>query len=127
MPGPTAYDVSRSYQALVAQNKKSPRSIHARKRHSQFLSAAKRIFAGEVTTDTPGPGAYDSLMHSHPHGFASVRAPRFHSQSSKLPGPADYEVRNKLEKIQILTVLYFLSSYHHFLKIQFFVEHLMQH
>ncbi|CAF0787247.1 unnamed protein product [Rotaria sordida] len=92
IPGPTAYDVPRAYHALISQHRKSPRSQNARQRHSQFLSAAKRTFAGEISSDTPGPGAYDSFINSHTHGYAPVRAPRFYHDVPKMPGPADYEL-----------------------------------
>ncbi|CAM2711420.1 unnamed protein product [Rotaria socialis] len=92
IPGPTAYDVPRAYQALTSQHRKSPRSKNARIRHSQFLSAAKRTFASEISSDTPGPGAYDSLISPRTQGYAPVKAQRFQYEVEKLPGPADYEL-----------------------------------
>jgi hypothetical protein len=92
IPGPTAYDVSRAYQALTSQHRQPPRSKNARKRHSQFLSAAKRTFAGDASLDTPGPGAYDGFVNERPRGVAPVRDTRFRYETSKVPGPADYEL-----------------------------------
>ena len=83
----------RAYQALTSQQKRPPRSKNARKRHAQFLSAAKRTFAGDAALDTPGPGAYDVAVPERARGGAPVRDTRFHYESSKLPGPADYEVK----------------------------------
>jgi len=97
IPGPTAYDVTRAYQALTSQHRQPPRSKNARKRHTQFLSAAKRTFAGEVPTDTPGPGAYDGFINERPRGVAPVRDSRFHYETSNLPGPADYELSPLLQ------------------------------
>ncbi len=95
MPGPTAYDVSRAYQALVSQKRQPPRSKVARRRNTSFLSAAKRTFAvGETSIEIPGPGAYDAFMNERVRGCAPVRDSRFHYTASKLPGPADYEVGN---------------------------------
>ncbi len=122
-PGPTEYDVSRSYQALTSKHRQPPRSKNARKRHSQFLSTAKRTLAIEPSIDTPGPAAYDSFKTSRSHGYAPVYEARFRQETSKMPGPADYEVRN--EKINIKIISCFLS-YHHFFKILFFVERLIQ-
>lgn len=56
------------------------------------MSAAKRTFAGDMPTDTPGPGAYDGFINERPRGVATVRDSRFRYESSKIPGPADYEV-----------------------------------
>ncbi|CAF3141392.1 unnamed protein product [Rotaria socialis] len=92
IPGPTAYDVSRAYQALTSQHRQPPRSKHARKRHGQFLSAAKRTFAGDLSIDTPGPGAYDGFINERARGAAPVRDSRFRHEISKVPGPADYEL-----------------------------------
>ncbi|CAF0774387.1 unnamed protein product [Rotaria sp. Silwood1] len=97
LPGPTAYDVPRAYHALISQHRKSPRSKNARQRQSQFLSAAKRTFAGEISSDTPGPGAYDGFITSRTHGYAPVRASRFYQDVSKMPGPADYELSPLLQ------------------------------
>lgn len=97
IPGPTAYDVTRAYQALTSQHRQPPRSKHARKRHTQFLSAAKRTFAGDASLDTPGPGAYDGFVNEHPRGAAPVRDARFRYETSKLPGPADYELSPLLQ------------------------------
>lgn len=91
-PGPTAYDVPRAFQAITAQPRQPPRSKNAQKRHSQFLTAAKRTFAGDVSIDTPGPGAYDVALRERPRGAAPIRDSRFHYETSKVPGPADYEV-----------------------------------
>ncbi len=93
IPGPTAYDVSRAYQALTSHHRQPPRSKNARKRHAQFLSAAKRTFAGDIPTDTPGPGAYDGFINERPRGIAPTRDSRFHYETTKLPGPGEYEVR----------------------------------
>ena len=97
IPGPTAYDVSNAYHALTSQHRQPPRSKVARKRHTQFLSAAKRTFAGDNPSDIPGPGAYDGFINERPRGIASVRDARFHYQTSKLPGPADYELSPLLQ------------------------------
>mgnify|MGYP006911091567 FL=1 len=91
-PGPTSYDVSRSYQALNIQQRQPPRSKVARKRHSQFLSTAPRKFGSELNLNTPGPADYNGFLTSRPHGYASVRDVRFRNDVSQLPGPADYEV-----------------------------------
>lgn len=105
---------------------KSPRSKNARMRHSQFLSASKRTFAGEVISDTPGPGAYDSLASPRLHGYAPVRASRFHDETDTTPGPADYEVRHMKQKRNIsnVIVLFFIvittfSRYYSSWNIQF--------
>lgn len=45
-----------------------------------------------MPTDTPGPGAYDGFINERPRGVATVRDSRFRYESSKIPGPADYEV-----------------------------------
>ena len=92
IPGPTAYDVSRAYQALTSQHRQPPRSKNARKRHTQFLSAAKRTFAGDASLDTPGPGAYDGFLNGRIPGAAGTRDTRFRYEASKVPGPADYEL-----------------------------------
>lgn len=97
IPGPTAYDVSHAYQALTSQHRQPPRSKNARKRHSQFLSAAKRTFAGDASVDTPGPGAYDGFVNERARGVAPVRDTRFRYETSKLPGPADYELSPLLQ------------------------------
>ena len=111
IPGPTAYDVSYAYRALRSQHRKSPQSKDARARRSQFLSAAKRTFAGEISSDTPGPGAYASLTASRPHGYAPIRSSRFHSHDSKIPGPADYEVNyQKLNAVIIQMIFFFQLS-----------------
>ncbi|CAF4690372.1 unnamed protein product, partial [Rotaria sp. Silwood2] len=95
--GPTAYAVSRAYQALTSQHRQPPRSKNARRRHGQFLSAAKRTFAGDAALDTPGPGAYDGFINERPRGIAPVRDSRFRYESSKVPGPADYELSPLLQ------------------------------
>ncbi|CAF3707078.1 unnamed protein product [Rotaria sordida] len=97
IPGPTAYDVSRAYQALTSQHRQPPRSKNARRRHGQFLSAAKRTFAGDGAFDTPGPGAYDGFINERARGFAPIRDSRFRYETSKLPGPADYELSPLLQ------------------------------
>ncbi|CAF0962416.1 unnamed protein product [Adineta ricciae] len=97
IPGPTAYDVSRAYHALTSSHKQGPRSKNARKRHGQFLSAAKRTFAGDTANDTPGPGAYDGYTTEHPRGVAPPRDSRFRYENSRAPGPADYELSPLLQ------------------------------
>ena len=92
IPGPTAYDVSQAFDALVTQRRKPPRNKQAALRQSQFLSASLRNFAGDVTSETPGPGAYDGLLTSRPHGFAPLYQQRFPHEKLETPGPADYEV-----------------------------------
>lgn len=79
----------------MSQTRQPPRSKHARQRHSQFLSASKRIFAGDTSSDTPGPAAYDGLLTNRAHGYAPLFDTRFRKEASILPGPADYEVRAK--------------------------------
>jgi hypothetical protein len=54
--------------------------------------------ASEIPLDTPGPAAYDGFLTSRTHGFAPVYDARFRYENSRLPGPADYEVRNKKNK-----------------------------
>lgn len=93
-PGPSAYDVPRAYQALTSQHRQSPRSKIARKRHSQFLSAAKRTYGSNPSLNDPGPATYDGFVTSRPHGYAPVFDVRFRQEVSTIPGPADYEVRN---------------------------------
>ncbi|CAF1535012.1 unnamed protein product [Adineta steineri] len=98
IPGPTAYDVTRAYHALTSSHRQPPRSKNARKRHAQFLSAAKRTFAGDAFNDTPGPGAYDGYVNENaPRGIAPTRDVRFRYETSKLPGPADYELSPLLQ------------------------------
>ena len=82
---------------MTSQHRRPPRSKHARKRHTQFLSAAKRTFAGDAALDTPGPGAYDGFVHGRVRGAAPIRAVRFHLEDSKNPGPADYELSPLLQ------------------------------
>lgn len=94
-PGPTTYDVPRAYQALTSQHRQAPRTKNAYKRHFQFLSAAKRNYANEISLDTPGPAAYDGFITARPYGYAPVYEARFRNENSKIPGPADYEVRNE--------------------------------
>ena len=98
IPGPTAYDVPRAYQALTSQHRQPPRSKNARKRQSQFLSTSKRSFGSETSFDTPGPGAYDGFLTARTHGYAPVHDSRFRQELSKMPGPADYEVNRYLKK-----------------------------
>jgi hypothetical protein len=81
----------------MSQQRQAPRSKNARKRQTQFLSAAKRTFAGDATLDTPGPGAYDGFINERPRGIAPARDTRFRATNSKAPGPADYEVRERNE------------------------------
>ncbi|CAF0774130.1 unnamed protein product [Adineta steineri] len=97
IPGPAAYDVPSAYQSLITQHRKSPRSKVARQRQSQFLSAAKRTFVSDMTTDNPGPGAYEGSITSRPHGYAPVRDTRFRDEIPQLPGPADYELSPLLQ------------------------------
>jgi hypothetical protein len=121
--------VPRAYQALTSQQHRAPRSKDARKRHAQFLSAAKRTFAGDATLDTPGPGAYDGYAHERPRGFASVRDSRFRFESSKVPGPSDYEVRHSDDDdlfTDFLSLSLLRVSYHRCFKTPFFVEHSIQ-
>ena len=124
IPGPTAYDVSHAYEALNSQPRQPPRSKQARQRHNQFLSASKRTFAGDVFSDTPGPGAYEGFITVRPHGYAPVRDSRFHSDQTKQPGPADYEVREDAH-FRFSRNRALVSSYLRFWKIRFFAEHLM--
>lgn len=84
--------MSHAYEALITQRRKPPRTKDAALRQSQFLSASTRHFAGEVNSDTPGPGAYEGFLSARPHGFASLREQRFLPNKSQTPGPADYEV-----------------------------------
>ena len=97
-PGPTAYEVSRAFEALTTQRRKPPRSKQAFRRQTQFLTASKRTFAGEVNSDTPGPGAYDTLISSRAHGFAPLHENRFQREESQGPGPATYEVNRIVSK-----------------------------
>ena len=122
-PGPNAYDVPRAYQALTSHPRQPPRSKPARQRHSQFLSAAKRTFAGDTSIDTPGPAAYDSFPTTRTHGYAPSFDERFRKDTSVLPGPADYEVRVII--YQSISILSSLLSYLHYFKIPFFAVHSM--
>lgn len=106
-PGPNSYDVPRAYQALTVQHRQPPRSKNARQRQSQFLSTAKRTFAGETIIDTPGPAAYDGFLTSRSHGYAPVNDARFHNETTKMPGPADYEVRT--EEINNKIIFFYLK------------------
>jgi hypothetical protein len=101
-PGPNTYDVPRAYRALTSQHRQPPRSKNARKRHSQFLNAAKRTYSIDTSIDTPGPAAYDAFLTTRPHGYAPVYDARFRQEASILPGPADYEVRNTTRNSLIL-------------------------
>lgn len=107
----------------MSQTRQPPRSKHARQRQSQFLSAAKRIFAGDTSSDTPGPAAYDALLTTPAHGYAPSFDSRFRKETSIMPGPADYEVRVQHLDIQNSSLLF---SYRPYFKIQFYVEHSMR-
>ena len=90
---------------MTSQHREPPRSKNARKRQSQFLSAAKRTYASDTSIDTPGPAAYDGFLTARAHGYAPVYDARFRNETSNLPGPADYEVRK--EKNPSLTNVFF--------------------
>ncbi len=119
-PGPSAYDVPRAYQALTSQHRQPPRSKNAQKRHSQFLSTAKRTFSSDPNLENPGPAAYDTFPSPRTHGYAPVHDARFRHEVAALPGPADYEVRSTRRNTLFNSC--FLSC-RLFFKILFFVEH----
>ena len=124
-PGPHSYDVPRAYQALTSQHRQPPRSKNARKRHSQFLSAAKRTSFIDPNAENPGPAAYDTFLSPRTYGYAPVHEARFRHEAQIIPGPADYEVR--IYEKKYLNYLLFFRSYHLFFKILFFVEHSILH
>ena len=100
---------ARQQTLRCTQHRRPPRSKDARKRHGQFLSAARRTFAGDASLDTPGPGAYDGMANQRSRGVAPIRDSRFHHEMLKGPGPADYEVNIVIVSYYCIVVVVVVS------------------
>ncbi|XP_068088355.1 sperm-tail PG-rich repeat-containing protein 2 isoform X2 [Hyperolius riggenbachi] len=93
-PAPGSYNVSESYEHLYAKGQyRAPRTVQAKRKQSSFLSVAPRSLTLQMTSEVPGPGAYNVVMKPIIQTPLSVpREERFKDPKEVTPGPGFYEL-----------------------------------